>query len=246
MDHAALVRAVEEEGDRLVLALSEVPMDAMVPTCEGWKVSDLCTHVGDFCGFWSHVLCEGSGRPKTPFRDAPDGEALVMWLAELADHLVAELKATPASTAVWTWYPHDQTAGFVARRCAHELAVHRTDAQAARGDHMPIAAELAVDGVDEVLDVLLSIREHHGAGTGRTLALVSSDTGTAWRIHLGSERIGVERPRPDAPELASSNLTVTGTASDIELVLYQRPTLSPVDMVGDLTVLDEWHRDFTF
>ncbi len=246
MDHASRVRAVGSECESFLVALGEGTMDALVATCEGWKVADLAAHVGEFCGFWTHVLCEGTGRPKTPFTEPPAGDELVPWMAELAGYLVDELEATPASTEVWTWFPSDHTAGFVARRCAHELAVHRTDMQAARGIHTPIAADLAVDGVDEVFDVLLSVREHKGAGTGRTLALVSTDTPNAWRITLGGERIGIERSADDHPELATSNLVVTATASDLELTVYHRPTLSPVDMEGDYTALDEWHRDFTF
>ncbi len=246
MDYADHTRAVDRECGAFVVALTEGTMDALVTTCDGWNVADLADHVGDFCGFWTHVLCEGTGRPKTPFREAPEGDEVVSWFAELAGYLVDELEATPPSTEVWTWFPSDHTAGFVARRCANELAVHRTDMQAARGNHTPITADLAVDGIDEVFDALLSVREHEGAGTGRTLALVSADTPTAWRVTLGAEGIGVERPPSDAPELATSNLVVTATASDLELTLYHRPTLSPVDMEGDYTVLDEWHRDFTF
>lgn len=246
MDYADHTRAVDRECGAFVVALAEGTMDALVPTCEGWKVADLATHIGDFCGFWTHVLCEGTGRPKTPFKDAPDGDELVSWVADLAGYLVDELEATPAGTEVWTWFPSDHTAGFVARRCANELAVHRTDMQAARGTHTPIAADLAVDGIDEVFDALLSVREHKGAGTGRTLALASADTPRAWRVTLGPEGIAVERSLSDSTELTTSNLVVKGTASDLELALYHRPTLSPVDMDGDYTVLDEWHRDFTF
>ncbi len=246
MDYVAHLGAVERECEALMLALGEGTMDTLVTTCEGWKVADLAGHVGEFCGFWTHVLCEGTGRPKTPFREAPDGDELVPWLAELTGHLVDELGATPPSTEVWTWFPSDHTAGFVARRCANELAVHRTDMQAARGTHLPIAADLAVDGIDEVFDALLSVRGQKGAGTGRTLALVSPGTRTAWQVTLGRDGIEVERPSVDAPQLATANLVVTATASDLELTLYHRPTLSPVDMEGDYTVLDEWHRAFTF
>jgi uncharacterized protein (TIGR03083 family) len=246
VDYAAHVRAVNDECEALVHALAQGATDTPVPTCEGWKVADLATHVGEFCGFWSHVLCEGTGRPKTPFTDAPEGDAVVPWVAELAGYLIDELDATPGSTEVWTWFPSDHTAGFVARRCAHELAVHRTDAEASRGTHTPIPVDLAVDGVDEVFDALLTVREHPGGGTGRTLALTAGDADRAWRVTLGPERMGIERPVRGAPELADSNLVVEATASDLELTLYHRPTLSPVEMDGDYTVLDEWHRDFTF
>ncbi len=220
-------------------------MDTIVPTCEDWTVSDLAVHVGAFCGFWTHVLCEGTGRTKTPFADPPEGADLIRWLDELAAHLVAELEATPPATEVWTWFAADHTARFVARRCAHELAVHRYDAQSARGEWEPIAPALAVDGIDEIFDALVTSRDRTGDGTGRTLALVCTDEPVSWAAVMESNRIDVDRHGPEAGAPAG-DLTVTGAASDLELVLYHRPPLSPVDMSGDYTVLDEWHREFRF
>jgi uncharacterized protein (TIGR03083 family) len=244
MDHDSLVAAVREAGDALVAAVAAGPVSTPVPTCAGWTMADLALHVRNFCGFWSHVLCQGTGRPNTPFPDPPAGDALVGWIAVQSDILVDLLTTTPAATEVWTWFGPDHSAGFVARRCAHELAVHRYDAQSARGNVAPIGAELAVDGVDEILDVLVTARERTGQGTGRMLALRSADAGLEWVVTLGQERIDVQRQ--DDALVEESALTVTGTASDLELTLYDRPTLSPVDISGDPTVMDEWHREFTF
>lgn len=160
--------------------------------------------------------------------------------------LLTELEATPASTAVWTWFEPDHSAGFVARRSAHELAVHRFDAQAARGICTPIGTELAADGIDEILDVLVTAREHSGRGSGHVLALRSSDVGMEWLVTLGQDRFTVERRSQDETPTEGNDLIVSGTASDLELTLYHRPTLSPVDVHGDYTLLEEWHREFTF
>ncbi len=246
MDHSSLVEAVRVESGALTFALEAGAADDLVPTCEGWTVSDLGVHVGNFCGFWSHVLCEATGRPKPPLPAPPSGEHLVAWVSGACASLVTELEATPASTSVWTWFDPDHTAGFVARRCAHELAVHRYDAQSSRGICTPIRAELAADGIDEILDVLLPTRERSGHGSGRVLALRSTDLGSEWIVTLEPSRIGVERRSQDEPPLEGSDLVVSGTASDLELTLYHRPTLSPVDVHGDYTVLEEWHRAFTF
>ena len=181
-----------------------------------------------------------------PLPDPPPDDALVDWVAGANASLLTELEATPAATAVWTWFEPDHSAGFVARRCAHELAVHRYDAQSARGICTPIGTELAADGIDEVLDVLVTVREQSRRGSGRVLALRSSDVGTEWVITLAEDRPVVERASQDDPPFEGSDLIVSGTASDLELTLYHRPTLSPVDVHGDYTVLDEWHRAFTF
>jgi uncharacterized protein (TIGR03083 family) len=246
VDYASFIDAVRAETGALTFALEAGSSDDIVPTCEGWTVSDLALHVGEFCGFWSHVLSEGTGRPKTPFADPPSGDGLVSWVAGSCASLISELEATPASTRVWTWFETDQTAGFVARRCAHELAVHRYDAQSARGICTPIPTELAVDGIDEVLDVLITSRDRSGNGTGRVLALGSTDIGSEWVVTLEPGRIEVERRTQDEAPLEGADLFVSGRASDLELTLYHRPTLSPVDVHGDYTVLEEWHREFTF
>jgi uncharacterized protein (TIGR03083 family) len=246
MDYRSLVQAVRVECGALTFALEAGAIDDLVPTCEGWEVSDLAVHVGDFCGFWSHVLCEATSRPKPPHPAPPEGDDLVPWVAAACAGLVTELDATPGSTKVWTWFDADHTAGFVARRSAHELAVHRYDAQASRGICTPIPAELASDGIDEVLDVLVTARERTGKGSGRVLALRSTDVGTEWLVTLEQDRIGVERRTQDEPPHDGSDLIVSGTTSDLELTLYHRPTLSAVDVHGDYTVLEEWHREFTF
>jgi hypothetical protein len=146
---------------------------------------------------------------------------------------------------VWTWFDADRTAGFVARRCAHELAVHRYDAQSSSRTCGPIPSDLAEDGINEVLDVLVTARARSGRGTGRVLTLRSTDVGESWAVSLESDRIGVQRVPLDVPP-EGSDVVVSGTASDLELTLYHRPTLSPVDVHGDYTVLEEWHREFTF
>jgi uncharacterized protein (TIGR03083 family) len=248
VDHTALIDAVRTESGALGFAVEAGAMDDKVPTCEGWDVADLAVHVGEFCGFWSHVLCEGTGRPKEPLPDAPEGDDLVAWLSGACAALLTELEATPASTPVWTWFESDHTAGFVARRCAHELAVHRFDAQSSRGICTPITTELAADGIDEVVDILVNhtASNRTAGGSGRRMALRSAELGTEWVVTLAPDRIEVDRRSQDEAPLEGSELVVSGTTSDLELTLYHRPTLSPVDVHGDYTVLEEWHRWFTF
>ncbi len=246
MDHSSLVDAVRIQGAGLCEAVAAGPVSAPVPTCGGWDVADLAVHVGSFCGFWTHVLCEGTGQEKTPFPDPPGGDQLSGWVTELHRQLVDALSDTPPDVEVWTWFDNDHSAGFVTRRCAHELAIHRYDAESARDTSAPVPVELAVDGIDEILDALLEARDRSGQGSGRVLALRSSDVGMEWAISIGPDRVEVGRQSQEDAPLEGSDLIVTASASDLELLLYQRPTLGVVDIVGDLTVLDEWRREFTF
>src|SRR3954453_8634918 len=111
MEYAEHVAAVERETGAFARALMEGDADAQVPTCPDWTLLDLAKHVGGVMGFWSHVLAEGTGRPKPEGQDEP-GSAPSMWFTTIASALVGELKATAPEAEVWTWDPNDQSAAF--------------------------------------------------------------------------------------------------------------------------------------
>ena len=47
-------------------------------------------------------------------------------------------------------------------------------------------------------------------------------------------------------EHAKGDLALRGPVSDLEMVLYQRPTVGTVERFGDESVLGAFHRRFTF
>jgi uncharacterized protein (TIGR03083 family) len=240
VEHAARVAAAERELGLFIEAVAAGPLDARVPTCPDFTVDDLAQHVGSFCGFWTHVLAEGTGRPKPPFDDAP--EHRVEWLREIAHHLDVELRTTPPETAVWTWFPPDQTAGFVARRVANELAVHRVDAELARGTAAPVAPDLAADGIEEIF-VLLQHPQKDDlfSPTHHTLHLHGTDFEPAeWFVDFGPDGLTMTR------EHAKGDLALKGAVSDLAMALYQRPTVGEVQRFGDDAALAAFHHVFTF
>jgi uncharacterized protein (TIGR03083 family) len=251
MDYAQRIDAVAGELSTLVSAVAAGDPSARVPTCPDFSLDDLAAHVGEFCGFWSHVLCEGTGRPKTPYSTEVGPEGRAAWLADLAGHLVAELRAAGPDREVWTWHPTDHTAAFVARRANHETAMHRVDAQlAATGSADEVApADLAADGIDEVFmlaatgaaDPRTASRREPDARLGQTLGLEATDheAGT-WLIRLDPGGMRAARGT------GAADLTLRGTVSDLEMTLYQRPARGPIERIGDAAVLDLFHREFTF
>lgn len=186
------------EGERLLVAAEEV-MDRPVPTCEGWTVDDLVFHVG---GVYAHKLAAlrlgrrpVEGEWDVPADDATAGDDLT-WCHVMLHALAAELATRSPDEPAWTWWPDDRTIGFWQRRMALETAVHRADAESATGPISAVDADLALDGIDEVL----------------TLHLADADfAGTAALEVLG----GVVRVRVDA-------VTITGSASDVLLWLWGR------------------------
>lgn len=252
MEYHEHVDAVERESSAIEAALRAGPLDVVVPTCPDWTLADLASHLLQFCGLWTHVICEGTDRSKPPFTDPAPGEQDPGWFAdqfaEQAGHLVETLRTTEPVATVWTWDPADQTAAFVGRRAAHELAVHRFDAQSARSAPEPIDGPLAVDGIEEIFTM---VRAWHAGGaaargrkaeqgSGETLHLHASDPEAEWTLTLGADGLSVDR------EHRKADLALRGTASDLELVLYDRPPLATVDHLGDDSVLTAWLRGFHF
>src|SRR5438552_3084680 len=76
---------------------------AAVPTCDGWTVADLVSHMvlGDI---WARTIVERGTTervlPETP-DDLPEGAALVPYFRAGARQLVAVLTATEPTTSVW-------------------------------------------------------------------------------------------------------------------------------------------------
>jgi hypothetical protein len=74
-----------------------------------------------------------------------------------------------------------------------------------------------------------------------TLHLHGTDyTPAEWLLMLGEDGIQVSR------EHAKGDLALKGPVSDLEMLLYQRPTIGTVDRFGDESVLAAFHREFTF
>ena len=137
-------------------SVSEAALESKVPTCPDWTVDDLVDHV-------AHVYlhkdeCMRHNAPPDPWPapgldQGPRLELLHRAYAELA----AEFAARPADSRAHTWYEHDQTVGFWRRRMAHETVIHRIDAELAAGvPSHPVPDELALDGIDELLELFLA------------------------------------------------------------------------------------------
>jgi uncharacterized protein (TIGR03083 family) len=240
MDHGDRIDAVERETRLIAGAFASAPRDAPVPTCPEWSLIDLATHVGEFTGLWTHVVCEASGVEKTPFAPPAQDEDLGAWYEPLGGHLVDHLRQTTAETPCWMWMD-EQTAGCVARRCANELAIHRFDAQSASNTTTALDPDVAIDAIEEIF-VMLPVWENPPDGSGKTLHLRATE-GDERTITLGREG---PRIHADGPHGSAADLTLTGSASDLGLLLYRRPTLGVVQRDGDATALDAWYRDFLF
>jgi hypothetical protein len=138
-------------------------------------------------------------------------------------------------------------ATFWARRFANETVVHRADACLAAGMPFVVDDEVAVESIDEWLE--LDVHPAHFdvkpekrdvLGPGRTISLVAPDA--AWHVDLTGDVITWRRGTRDAA------VTVEGSATDLLLVLYGRlgPDATEVEVSGDAALLDLWLGLSTF
>lgn len=141
----------------LMAELAPIDLDAAVPRCEGWTVAEVLRHTGEvyarrLATVRSGLRLADSAAPAA----APTGhETLVAWFAAIGSELVDELAARDDDEPTCTWTAREQHCGFWKRRMAHETLVHRIDVQQALECAVVAAPELAVDGIDEVLEAFL-------------------------------------------------------------------------------------------
>ncbi|POX48251.1 hypothetical protein C3489_27550 [Streptomyces sp. Ru71] len=241
METAEFVDILSREGALLAAAAEAAGTDAKVPTCPDWQVRDLLRHTGAVHRWAARFVAEGITAPR-PMDAEPDldGEELLDWYRDSHRRLVDTLAAAPPEAPAWTFLPGPVTsgAGFWARRQAHETAIHRYDAETARGGTpTPIGTRFAVDGVDELL------RGFHARPKSRVrtdeprvLRVRATDADDAvWTVRLSAEP---PVATPGAEGEAETELA--GPAERLYLALWNRVPVPSV--TGDPALADLWRE----
>ncbi|HAW10311.1 MAG: maleylpyruvate isomerase family mycothiol-dependent enzyme [Candidatus Dormibacteria bacterium] len=246
MEIAEHVAHLDREGGLLADAATAAGLDSSVPTCPGWQVRDLVQHLSGVHRWATAYVLTGNPNPTTEAEDAElfaavEDEQLIPRFRHGHAALVAALAAAPAGLACWTFLAAPSPLAFWARRQAHETAIHRVDAEAAAGRTSSCAPALAADGIDELLRGFLSRpRGRLVADPPVSLGVRATDTGDAWTIRIEPDRRVVASGAGDA------DCTVTGAASDLYLLLWNRRAADrTVGIQGDATVLDLWRERAT-
>ncbi|MEV7107667.1 maleylpyruvate isomerase family mycothiol-dependent enzyme [Streptomyces atroolivaceus] len=233
--------ALVAEGRALVSAAREAGPEAPVPTCPGWRIRDLLRHTGMVHRWATAIVVEGHGT-RHPACEEPDldGEALFDRFSEGHRLLVDSLRAAPADLECWTFFPSPSSLDFWARRQTHETRVHRVDAESARGGPLtPVAAAHAADGIDELLAGFHArAKSRVRTVAPRVLRVRASDTDAMWTVRLSGDAPLTIRGGDalDTP----ADCTLSGTAEELFLVLWNRLPLSSVELSGDREVAELW------
>ncbi|MEQ4725455.1 maleylpyruvate isomerase family mycothiol-dependent enzyme [Nonomuraea sp. B19D2] len=232
---------IDTEAARLGALATDLSVP--VPTCPGWTLADLVTHVGQTHRWVVHVLRNQvqeriwSRQVSSGLAEGRSGDAA--WLAAGAAELLDTLRTTDPSLAVWTWGP-DRQASWWPRRMVFELVIHRADAELALGIDPVIPAEVAIDGVEEFLHNLPSAgwitpRLAELGVEGATIHLHATDADGEWTITQGpAGKISWERGH------AKGDSAVQGKAQDLLLLLYGRRSPDALTVHGDADLLNRW------
>jgi uncharacterized protein (TIGR03083 family) len=224
-----------DEGRALAATLDGDP--AMpVTSCPGWSVTDLVAHVGSYHRWAADLIRDASPQPRAPYSLSPDPDVpLAEWYLASLELLLKAIDTTDPDTPMWT-VTIDQKASAWCRRQAHDLTVHRWDAQSAYGAADPIHVERAADFIDELFEAALPyILPFLGRPVPRaSLALRSADGTYSRRIDGATGRSRLSQ------DLAPADATLTGTPSDLLLALWRRTNATTLD--GDPTALTAWQQ----
>ena len=230
MDHLSQIAA---RSAVLRDAVASAPsLDARVPGCPEWTLTDLTHHLGGVQRFWAQAVRLRGERPT--WSEPALGGDLPAWFTASTDDLLGALGEASPDQPCFTWWGASgapQTAGAVARHQVQEAAVHAWDAEETIGRPTPLPADLAADAIAEFAEVSLGSMgawEHPPA----VLTLTATE-GRSWSLSLsGSGAALLTTPPTEAAA------TVTGPASDLLLGLYGRSPLATLSVSGDRVVFD--------
>jgi uncharacterized protein (TIGR03083 family) len=238
MNHAEYVDAIRADGDALATAAASAGVGAAVPSCPLWTVADLLGHIGRIHRWVASGIVDRATNRDTHWSQAepPPAGDRVEWFAAGVPMLADALAEAGPDVELWSW-TSDKTSGFWARRQAHETAMHRFDAQLAAGRTEPIAPLLAVDGIDELFDLIpFWPWADRVRGSGETLHFHCTDGDGEWLARLTDGPLVVTR------EHAKGDVAARGTASDLLLFLYGRAGTDRLDVFGDASLLTRWRE----
>jgi uncharacterized protein (TIGR03083 family) len=226
-------------AERLAVAVAWSDLRAPVVSCPGWTTYDLVVHLGNVHA-WAATIVE-TGQRAVEQNDEPRSarpKVVSQWYAAKAEDLYQVLRQVPPDRHCWNFVEGTGVAAFWARRQLHETTMHRVDLDLACGRPPELTAEVAADGVGEVLGVLVHrmYARGHTAHLEEPLVLEATDTGDTW----------VVVPQEGPPRLEQRASRAEGVRDRVRApadVLYRMLWRRPVDRADVLTSGDESRID---
>ena len=239
---------LRNDSARFLSLLRDADPAQLVPSCPEWTADDLLWHLAEVQWFWGTIvsrrLQDGDEAEKLKPERPTTHDGLVSFFDESSAALQTVLADTDPGVEVWMW-SDDKTVGYIRRRQAHEALIHRLDAELTVGDVTPLDAELATDGIHEVMTKMYGEPPEWATVTPGELSvsLETSDTGLV--LPLQSGRWSGTSPNTgntyDEPYFAltddsgAPDARVRGTAPDLDAWLWSRGSAASLSVEGSPT-----------
>ena len=238
---------LDGEIRRIAELAADTDMGTDIPGCPGWDLAGLIDHLAQVHLRSTRMVRELATervdlRTIDPGRPA-DWSEVPAWFLRIGADLIAVLRAADPDAPMYSW-GKDKHVRFWIRRMLNETTIHRMDAEAAAGVESRIDPAVAVDVIDELLDLLPyaeyfrpEVRELHG--DGETIHLHATDLdGTGlpgeWLITLEPHGFRWSRAH------VKGAVAVRGSVRDLVQFVYGRRQQSQLEVFGDLSLLAHW------
>jgi uncharacterized protein (TIGR03083 family) len=230
MEFGARLSVIETACGRLAEA-ARGSLGQRVPTCPEWTVDDLVTHLA--ITYLHKIECTRLGAQPDPWPIDPPDTDHVDWLLACADRMVACFRERGPDGPSWTWEESNPTVGFWARRMAVETSLHQVDVALATARPYHVDPDLAVDGIDETLTVVVGGDWSDQPQPPPDHTVLVQAPRRAWLISLTEREVRVE----ETPPGAAAEATIEGPADDLLLWLWTRPPAGPLAVTGSEAAL---------
>ncbi len=249
MEIAEHITVIGQDARLFAEAAGQSGLEANIDPCPGWNMRDLVRHLSEIhlwagahvarraTKMWVDDLAELSASWPDLAVFWPDDDHLIDFYLATNANLIRELESAPADVEAMTFLPAPSPLAMWARRQAHEISIHRFDAQNAAGMTSGFDPALAADGIDELLTAFAPRARTFPIEVTRTMAVHATDTDDRWHVTMGPTGIATRRGTGPA------DVTLVGRAADLYLTMWNRGQDAGIEVAGDQDLLETWHTN---